>query len=231
MNPRLAFLPWLTAVSAVVCIAASLGMLASGLAFVFKPLTTLLVIAYAWPRGAGVPKQRRLILVGLFLSLTGDVSLLWPKAGFLPGLVSFLLAHLAYIAAFCVPVRFAARPGAFVAYAVLASAILSQLWSGVPAALCAPVLAYVICLAAMAAQAAVWWRCAPGDARARRAAIGGFLFLASDSLLAFNKFAAPLPLSALWILTSYWLAQWCIASTLERPALEATTAPAERSFP
>jgi uncharacterized membrane protein YhhN len=40
------------------------------------------------------------------------------------------------------------------------------------------------------------------------------LFMASDSLLAFNKFVQPLPLSALWILASYWLAQWCIASSL-----------------
>ena len=36
----------------------------------------------------------------------------------------------------------------------------------------------------------------------------------SDSLLAINKFGVPLPLSSLWILLSYWLAQWCIASAL-----------------
>jgi len=226
-----ASLPGLTAASAALCIAASLGLLAPWLAFVFKPLTTLLVIAHAWPRGRDVPTQRRLILIGLALSLAGDVFLLWPKAGFLPGLVSFLLAHLAYIVAFCGPVRFAAKPLLFVAYALLAAAILSQLWGGVPVALRAPVLAYVACLATMAAQAAVWWRSAPTDRAARWAAMGGLLFMSSDSLLAFNKFAAPLPLSALWILTSYWLAQWCIVSTLERPALEATTAPAERSFP
>jgi uncharacterized membrane protein YhhN len=213
MTPRRT-LPALTTLSGALCIAAALGLIAPWLAFIFKPLTTLLVIAYAWPRGADTPRQRRFVLIGIALSLAGDVFLLWPKEGFLPGLVSFLLAHLAYIAAFCVPVRLAAKPWLFVAYAALAALILSQLWSGVPAALRVPVLAYVLCLATMAAQAAVWWRSAPAQAAARWAALGGLLFMASDSLLAFNKFGQPLPLSALWILATYWLAQWCIASSL-----------------
>ena len=211
-------LPALILVSAIVAIAASLlGPSYSVVLFVFKPLTTLLVIAYAWPRGAGVPRQQRLVRIGLVLSLAGDVFLLWPKEGFLPGLVSFLLAHLAYIAAFCVPVRLAARPLVFVGYGVVAALILSQLWSGVPGALRGPVLGYVVCLATMAAQAAVWWRSAigAGDERlARCAAIGGLLFMVSDSLLAINKFALPLPFSSLWILATYWAAQWAIASSL-----------------
>jgi uncharacterized membrane protein YhhN len=215
MHP--ATLPALTAASAALCIAAASGALPPGLAFVFKPLTTLLVIAWAWPRGHDTPGQRRLVLVGLWLSLAGDVFLLWPKEGFLPGLVSFLLAHLAYIAAFSRPLRFAARPAVFAAYALVAAAILSQLWAGVPSGLRLPVLAYVACLACMAAQAAAWWRCAPASPLARFAALGGVLFMASDSLLAFNKFATPLPLSALWILSTYWLAQLCIAASLRGP--------------
>lgn len=217
-HPALAFklMPVLIAASAALCIAAALGLIAPALAFVFKPLTTLLVIAWAWPRGQDARTQRRWVLVGLWLSLAGDVFLLWPKQGFLPGLVSFLLAHLAYIAAFSVPVRFAARPLVFGVYAVVALAILSLLWSGVPAGLRAPVIAYVVCLASMAAQAAAWWRSAPASPEARWAAVGGVLFLASDSLLAANKFATPLPVAALWILATYWVAQVCIANSLKR---------------
>lgn len=210
-------LPWLTALSATAAILAFIGVLPASLAFLFKPLTTVLIIAFAWPRGEAQPMQRRWVRAGLLLSLVGDVALLWPTAGFLPGLIAFLLVHLAYIAAFCVPARFAARPLAFVAYALLAAIVLSQLWAGVPAALRAPVVAYVLCLAAMASQAAVWWRVATGGADAalaRHAAIGGMLFMASDSLLAINRFAVPLPLSSLWILLTYWVAQWCIAASL-----------------
>jgi uncharacterized membrane protein YhhN len=190
--------------------------------FVFKPLTTLLIIVYAWPRGAGRPVVRRWVLAGLWLSLAGDVALLWPQGGFLPGLVSFLLAHLAYLRAFTRDgVRLAARPLPFVLYGLLAALILWQLWPGVGAGLRGPVLAYVACLASMAAQAAVVGLQARGTPRQRAGlwlAVGGALFLCSDALLATNRFAAPLPLSGLWILVTYWLAQWCIASWLEPPA-------------
>ncbi|NKI95695.1 lysoplasmalogenase [Rhizobacter sp. SG703] len=213
---------WALAVlaSAVLAIAAGDGLIASHWLFVFKPLTTLLVIAFAWPRGADAPARRRWIRVGLGLSLAGDVALLWPVRGFLPGLVAFLLAHLAYIVAFTRGLRFAAWPTAFAAYAVLAGAILALLWNGVPSVLRLPVLAYVACLSAMAAQAMCAWHAAHagGDVQAvrlaRHAAIGGAVFVASDALLATDRFGAPLPLSALLILGSYWAAQWLIAVSM-----------------
>lgn len=183
---------------------------------VFKPLATVLIIALAWPRGQGTP-QRRWVLAGLGLSLGGDVALLWPQQGFLPGLVSFLLAHLCYLVAFTRTQRLAARLGPFAAYAAIAAAVLAALWPGVPAALRVPVLAYVLCLAGMAAQTAVLWRCDPGNPAARRLALGGALFLASDALLATNRFALPLPMASLWILLPYWTAQACIATWLRPP--------------
>jgi uncharacterized membrane protein YhhN len=209
----------LIALSATLAILASIGVLPKALEYGFKPVTTLLVIACAWPRGGDALRQRRWIRVGLLLSLIGDVALLWPVAGFLPGLVAFLGAHLAYIAAFCVPARLAARPGVFVAYAAVATLILGQLWAGIPPPLRAPVVAYVVCLAAMAAQACVWWRSSAargGDdvSLARSAALGGLLFMASDSLLAINRFGAPLALASVWILATYWLAQLSIAGAL-----------------
>ncbi len=213
----IAALPWLTLASALVAIAAGLGLLPRELAFGAKPLATIGVIAWAATRGASEPRLRRWLLIGLVLSLIGDVALLWPKEGFLPGLIAFLLAHLAYIAGFCGVQRLGARRLPFVAYAAVAGIILALLWPGVPAALRVPVVLYVVCLASMAAQAAVLWLAArgkPDETRWRRAAIGGVLFVASDALLATNRFAGPLPLAPLWILSTYWLAQWCIAHAL-----------------
>ena len=63
------------------------------------------------------------MLAGLALSLVGDIALLWPQQGFLPGLVAFLLAHACYLVAFTRGVRFAARPLAFVAYALVADVV------------------------------------------------------------------------------------------------------------
>jgi uncharacterized membrane protein YhhN len=208
--------PWLAAaalLSALLAIASAPWALSLPvLNYVFKPLTTVLVIGLAWARGQETPLLRCWVLVGLVFSLIGDVCLMWPKQGFLPGLVSFLLAHLAYLAAFTRTVRFAARPLVFVGYGVVALAILSLLWPGVPGALRGPVMAYVVCLACMAAQAAVVWR--SGLARGGLLAASGALFMTSDALLATNKFAAALPLSSLWILGTYWAAQWCIACWL-----------------
>jgi len=208
---------WLAA-ALVVCAALAIASAPWALAqpalnLVFKPLATVVVIVHALQRGRDAPIVRRWVLAGLVLSLCGDVALLWPKEGFLPGLVSFLLAHLAYLVAFTRVQRLAAWPPAFLVYAGVAAIILGLLWPGVPAPLQVPVLAYVVCLAAMAAQAAVLWR--RGAARGAVLALGGALFMASDALLATNKFAGPLPLASLWILASYWSAQWCIASWLK----------------
>lgn len=212
---------WQRALSAGVLVSALLAIVSApwalaqpGLNFVFKPLATVGLIVLAWPRGRATPVLRRWVLTALVLSLAGDVALMWPQQGFLPGLVSFLLAHLAYLVAFTRVQRLAARAAPFVAYALVAAAVLALLWPGVPSPLRVPVLAYVVCLAGMAAQAAVLWRCAPHDAAARRLALGGALFLASDALLATNKFALPLPAASLWILATYWAAQACIVSWL-----------------
>ena len=210
---------WLAAglwASAALAIASAPWALAQpALYFIFKPLATLCVIAFAMQRGdrAGDGRiERRWVLAGLWLSLAGDVALLWPKEGFLPGLVSFLLAHLAYLVAFTRRQRLAAWWPAFAGYALAAGLILWRLWPGVPGGLQAPVIAYVLCLTSMAAQAAVLWR--RGLPRSGVLALGGALFVVSDALLATHKFAGPLPLANLWILTSYWAAQWCIASWL-----------------
>ena len=144
-------------------------------------------------------------------SLAGDVALLWPQRGFLPGLIAFLLAHAAYLVAFTRDTRLAAQPLPFIVYAVVAAGILAVLWPGVPPALRAPIVAYVVALAAMAAQAAV-----VGLASSRLLALGGALFVLSDALLATNKFHGSLPLASLWILATYWAAQWCIASGMRR---------------
>ena len=203
-----------TLLSALVAVGLSAFGGPPALFFVFKPLTTVLILAHAWQRGAGTT-VRPWILAGLLASLAGDVALLWPQQGFLPGLVSFLVAHLCYLWAFTRVQRLAAWPWAFLGYGLLAGLILSQLWAGVPAALQAPVVVYVLCLSAMGAQTLVLAKLSftPGN---RLLALGGLLFVISDACLATNKFAGPQPLAALAVLPTYWAAQWCIASWLPR---------------
>lgn len=161
----------------------------------------------------------RAISLGLIASLAGDVFLLWPNQGFLPGLVSFLVAHLLYLYAFTGGLRrsFALAPA--IGYAIFAAVALGFLWGDVPGALRLPVVVYVIALVAMAAMAAsMALRSGARDtALSRMAALGAGLFVLSDTTLAFNKFAGPIAVANVVVLTTYWLAQWLIAYSV-RPA-------------
>ncbi|SEK76972.1 Uncharacterized membrane protein YhhN [Roseateles sp. YR242] len=216
-------LPLLTLASASLAILAlsQPSQVPLGWGFVFKPLTTLLIIWQAWRRRAAAPRLARWLRAGLVCSLVGDVALLWPEAGFLPGLVSFLLAHICYILAFCTRVRLGAVRWPFLLFGVIAAVVLGRLWTFVPPALQPPVVVYVAALAVMASQAWAWWRACvsgPEEGQARWAAWGGTLFVFSDAMLAINKFAGPVDMASLWVLASYWPAQWCMAQSVGRAA-------------
>lgn len=185
-----------------------------GLHYVFKPLTTLLILAMACRRSSDAGAYRRWIAIGLVLSAAGDVFLMLPFDGFVFGLGSFLLAHLAYLWALRQRGGWWRVRWPVAVYAVIASCVLARLWPGLPNDLKLPVIVYVIALAGMAAQAASVWREHP-DARTRVAAFGGAFFVASDALLALDRFSAPLPLASTWVLATYWIAQWCIARSVQ----------------
>ena len=186
-----------------------------------KPATTLLIAGIAWQaRPAASPFYRRAVLAGMGLSCLGDIALMLPVDAFVPGLVAFLLAHLCYIAAF--------RDGLHAGRGLLAAALLLgafaignvlALWPHLPVLLRVPVLAYVGVLATMAVLAlARHWqrpRLPLMQARsARWAAVGGVLFVASDSLLAWDRFGGGLPLAGLLVLATYYGAQYAIARSV-----------------
>ncbi|MGF6418233.1 putative membrane protein YhhN [Stenotrophomonas sp. AN71] len=186
-----------------------------------KPTTTLLIAAIAWRvHDPAQPFYRRAVLAGMLLSCVGDIALMLPMDAFVPGLVAFLLAHLCYIAAFRDGLR--AGRGLLAASVLLgAFAVLNVmgLWPHLPVPMRIPVLAYVVVLASMAvlALARAWARppvAAPEPCSARWAAAGALLFVASDSLLAWDRFAGGLPLASLLVLSTYYGAQYAIARSV-----------------
>lgn len=104
------------------------------------------------------------------------------------------------------------------ALAVFASALLAI--ASAPWALGLPALNFVFKPLTTLLIIALAWPRGRGQPAAKRwvLALGGALFMSSDALLAIDRFAQPLPLSALWILATYWAAQWCIACWLEPAA-------------
>jgi uncharacterized membrane protein YhhN len=96
---------------------------------------------------------------------------------------------------------------------------LWALWPSLPSALYVPVVVYVLVLASMGGQAVVRARQHAGDALARSAQwamTGALLFMVSDTLLAWNRFRIAIPLSALWVLATYYAALWCLARSVRR---------------
>ena len=221
MSQRNALLTLLIIASAIGAIA---GALLGGpwiwLHYVCKPLTTVLILWLAVGASFPVsPRYRMLVCAGLVLSLAGDVFLMLPGDWFVFGLASFLLAHLCYVVAFTPGSSARNKLIACAAYAVIAAANLAGLLPKVPAELHAPVLAYVAVLMLMGALSAARGWSLRGDARlaksARLAAIGGALFVFSDSVLAWDRFGGGIPLAPLWVLAGYYASSWCIARSVD----------------
>ncbi|MEJ8855941.1 lysoplasmalogenase family protein [Variovorax robiniae] len=199
-------------VEAAALAAASGALELRELHLVFKPLALLLLIGFAVMRArreGGSARFGGWLIAGLVASLAGDLLLMWPQF-FVPGLVCFLLAHLAYIALFRMGVGMFPRRGALAATLGVGVAMYAVLWfGGLPVALRVPVGLYVIVIACMAAQA-IGRAAVMGDAASRWVAVGACFFMLSDALLAMNRFVSPLPLASLWVLATYYAAQMLI---------------------
>jgi uncharacterized membrane protein YhhN len=183
------------------------------LVYVAKPAATITLLALAVLSPPSVSRRyRALVVAGLVASLAGDVWLMLPGDRFVPGLASFLVAHLCYIAAFADAGGGWRGPGAALGVGLVAGAILAVLWPGL-GALKGPVVAYVLVIALMAWQALARWR-RVGGASAALAAAGAIAFLASDASLAVRRFVADFPAGPVVVLATYWLAQYLIARSV-----------------
>ena len=192
------------------------GLLA--LHHLMKPLAMVIAIVFVAfrDRQTGAKAQFDVILMSaLAASLVGDVMLMLPGQ-FIAGLLSFLVAHLLYLALFRQGVGWFPNRRALALTLTVGAAMYLVLWNGLSPALKVPVAVYVGVIALMAAQAIG----RAGQLRDRAStlvAVGAGFFMLSDALLALNRFVTPLPMAQVWVLSSYYAAQVLIASHA-RPA-------------
>lgn len=210
---------------------ATLSLGAEWLNWIFKLLPMVLIITLAITfSGSGRRNglYRWLIVTGLVFSIGGDALLLLPDdPWFVFGLGSFLIGHLFYVAAMAARwLTPAKRPAGaakskqegfaigftagimIVAYSltmgsrfhgsIMADESLSGLWI--------PVVVYIAVIGAMGWSAIM--------TRNVLAIVGALLFMASDSILAWNKFVGDVPLSGILIMSTYFAAQLFIASSI-----------------
>jgi uncharacterized membrane protein YhhN len=185
------------AVARLVAIPADLDTLA-------RVSTYLLMTSLAgWVLARGGPA---LVALALLFSAGGDV-LLGIDGLFVAGMGSFAVAHVLYVSQFVrcgALARLRRRWWIAAGYLVVWSALIVLLWPGLPADLRVPVAAYSLLLTATAVTSASldFWL-----------GVGGGLFFFSDALIAFElaELALP-PMPGLWIMSTYIVGQYLLAS-------------------
>ena len=151
---------------------------------------------------------------GLLLSMAGDIFLMLPKEQFIPGLVSFLIAHIFYLVGFTPTLPPINLPAFILALVIGITAV--QIYRQIAAALEAsqktalklPVKLYITVISLMLFSALLTllrpeWDFLP----AMLASLGAMLFFLSDGFLAWDKFVSPLRHGDLLVIVNYHLGQ------------------------
>jgi uncharacterized membrane protein YhhN len=179
-----------------------------GQIYILKPLSTLLVIAVAalsFLTPGAQPPYTIWVLLGLFLSLGGDVALMFQSdRAFRSGLVLFLLAHIVYSIAFTLPNGFHPQDLLTgVGLLVLAVAIYRYLLPGL-GKMKGPVLLYIVIISFMVNRAmSTFFGEAFTTTQAWLISLGAILFMASDLVLAVNRFRHPFEANRLGLFLYY----------------------------
>jgi alkylglycerol monooxygenase len=210
-------------VAALSTATAAVGM--ADLYRVFKPLAMVVAVAFVIQRG----RPQWTLVAALVFSLGGDVLLMLPGQ-FIPGLVSFLAAHLCYIALFRRDAPWFASRKAMLATLGAAALMYAVLFAHLGPVLKVAVAAYAVVIALMAAQA-IGRATVRRDAASIGVAVGAVFFMLSDSILAINKFALPLPMSEFAILSTYYAAQVLIVHHMRALSEESSLASAPQGAP
>lgn len=176
--------------------------------YLFKPLSTLLVIVVALLSltTSGVQPSFTLgITLGLILSMGGDVALMFKTSkAFLLGLILFLLAHVVYSIAFTVPNGF--HPQDLVTTLVLLAIAIPAYLFLLPGlnGMRLPVILYILVICFMVNRAiSTFFGNAFTTTQAWLIALGAILFWLSDLLLAINRFRTPFRLEPLGLFLYY----------------------------
>lgn len=179
------------------------------LKIVFKLIPMLLIILHAFRQLPAKPvPAMRFIIIGLFFCMLGDASI---AVSFVAGLGAFLVGHVFYLTGFIKLSRMnITRLAALFPIALYSFFIGRQLIAALQTegndGLVIPVIAYMLVISLMALTAIMTgnlW-----------ATAGSILFVISDSILSWNMFVSAIPYSDVWIMTTYYSAQFLIATSL-----------------
>jgi uncharacterized membrane protein YhhN len=184
------------------------------LEYLSKPAVMVCLFLWLWI-AAGLDGALLWFGLGLLFSLAGDVLLMFSLDRlFLPGLVMFLCAHVAYILGFNTPLPALSAWSLILAVIIglggarLLRRIITSLHSQRRAGLQIPILVYSLVISLMLLSAMLKLTDTSWNAGAALlVALGAFLFYLSDILLAWNKFVIPIQNRRLYNILIYHLGQ------------------------
>jgi len=189
-----------------------------------KPLICLSLAIYLFRESDMKVGFNRLVFAGLIFSLFGDVLLLYSGSDvflFLYGLVSFLIAHILYSAAFFRDFKNNPQESKYYGHLMLFfMGVFSMSYYSIIRDYLnnfrIPVLAYIFVISIMAILAGYRYR-RVNLLSFRLICFGAVFFVISDSALAFKKFVEPYSFAGVLIMSTYMIAQFLITiGTIER---------------
>jgi uncharacterized membrane protein YhhN len=178
-----------------------------------KPLLMITLLLYFLSASRGFPSWRLYVAMALVFSCAGDIFLI-SSDWFVPGLVSFLIAHVFYIIAYQKTGAANGELRAFdiIKFSVYGIFLIAVIYPGLGDMLI-PVLVYAAVLLLMG----IWAHKRRGATNAKSfvlVATGVMLFALSDGMIAINKFATSIPAERILIMSTYISAQYLIVQGL-----------------
>jgi len=183
--------------------------------FLFKPLTTLIIIAIAvlgvFDSGA-LTIAPYFVIAGLAVCMVGDIFIMKGDRTFLYGLVSFALAHVLFSVALVVMTGVSFTWWLFLVF-VLVGVSFALFILPHTAGIKFPVIIYITILTLMMWLS--WERLnVLRDFASAYWVLGSLLFGISDTILAIDHFKKKFKLAELFILGTYFPSIWLIAFSL-----------------
>ncbi|MGD2156446.1 MAG: lysoplasmalogenase [Anaerolineales bacterium] len=192
------------------------------LEYITKPGTMIALLIWMsmasrlFPFGTPPHQNTNLVwfIVGLLFSISGDIFLMLPNERFIPGLIAFLFAHIAYI----IGLNQSFPPMNIVSLILIILILITvsrihrnidlQLSGSARSYLRIPILAYTVVISLMLLSALMTyvrpeWEALP----ALLVSVGALLFFISDTLIAWDRFVESLSNRDIKVMVTYHLGQ------------------------
>lgn len=175
------------------------------LRYTFKPLSTVLIIAFTVFQHPEVSElYKYLIITGFIFSLAGDIFIMLPNDKFVHGIASFFIAHMLFILAFVTDIGFSFN-WIWLIPLLIYAIIFLKLILPKTGKLKIPVIVYTIVIVLFLWQA-IGRSCITMSDSGKYAMFGAILFVVSDSILAYTRFFKEYKISSFFIHSTYWAA-------------------------